>query len=160
VIHREPTLGQKLLDVAVRKREAQIPAIARRMTSGSNWRHLNRPQTEHARRSIRPTYHGRPAKLQHFRSIRPTYHGRPAKLQHFPLHLLYKAIVDARSSTKLLFDGSSAEIRNEIASFRGRDRRPPRWRCSSLFFDSKEGLIARAHMRACYLDFNCAKYRT
>jgi hypothetical protein len=26
VIHREPTLGQKLLDVAVRKREAQIPA--------------------------------------------------------------------------------------------------------------------------------------
>src|SRR5580700_8150046 len=26
VIHREPTLGQKLLDIAVRKREAQIPA--------------------------------------------------------------------------------------------------------------------------------------
>jgi hypothetical protein len=26
VIHREPTLGQKLLDVAVRKRKAQIPA--------------------------------------------------------------------------------------------------------------------------------------
>src|SRR5258707_12535193 len=26
VIHREPTLGQKLLDVAARKREAQIPA--------------------------------------------------------------------------------------------------------------------------------------
>jgi len=26
VIHREPTLGQKLLDVAIGKREAQIPA--------------------------------------------------------------------------------------------------------------------------------------
>jgi hypothetical protein len=27
---------------------------------------LNRPQTEDARRSIRPAYHGRPVKLQHF----------------------------------------------------------------------------------------------
>jgi MFS family permease len=35
-------------------------------TSGSNWRHLNRPQTEEARRSIRPAYHGVTAKLQHF----------------------------------------------------------------------------------------------
>src|SRR5580704_15404382 len=41
--------------------------IARRMTSGSNWRHLNRPQTEESRTSIQPAYHGRPAKLQHFR---------------------------------------------------------------------------------------------
>ena len=36
-------------------------------TSGSNCRHLNRPQTEEARMSIRPAYHGLPAKLQHFR---------------------------------------------------------------------------------------------
>src|SRR5580693_4781860 len=35
------------------------------MTSGSNCRHLNKPQTEEARRSIRPAYHGLPAKLQH-----------------------------------------------------------------------------------------------
>jgi hypothetical protein len=37
------------------------------MASGSNWRHLNRPQTEEARRSIWPAYHGVTAKLQHFR---------------------------------------------------------------------------------------------
>jgi hypothetical protein len=36
------------------------------MTSGSNCRHLNRPQTEEARMSIRPAYHGVTAKLQHF----------------------------------------------------------------------------------------------
>ena len=41
------------------------------MTSGSNWRHLNRPQTEDARRSILPAYHGVTAKLQHF----PFQHG-------------------------------------------------------------------------------------
>src|ERR1700726_5236755 len=60
---------------------------ASRIISGSNCRHLNRPQTEEARRSIRPAYHGLPAKLQHFRpqteearrSIRPAYHGLPAK---------------------------------------------------------------------------------
>jgi hypothetical protein len=28
---------------------------------------LNSPHTEEARRSIRPAYHGLPAKLQHFR---------------------------------------------------------------------------------------------
>src|SRR6516162_9984392 len=39
---------------------------ARRITSGSNCRHLKRPQTEEARRSIRPTYHGVTPKLQHF----------------------------------------------------------------------------------------------
>src|SRR6201987_3072438 len=36
------------------------------MTSGSNCRHLNRPQTEEARMSIRPAYHGVTTKLQHF----------------------------------------------------------------------------------------------
>jgi hypothetical protein len=43
---------------------------ANRMTSGSNSRHLNRPQTEDARRSIQPAYHGVTAKLQHFRRRR------------------------------------------------------------------------------------------
>ena len=38
------------------------------MTSGSNCRHLNKPQTEEARRSIRPIYHGLPVKLQHCRT--------------------------------------------------------------------------------------------
>ena len=38
------------------------------MTSGLNWRHLNKPQTEDARRSIRRVYHGVTAKLQHFRA--------------------------------------------------------------------------------------------
>jgi DDE domain len=42
------------------------------MTSGSNWRHLNKPQTEEARRSIRPACHGLPAKLQQFRRLKPT----------------------------------------------------------------------------------------
>jgi hypothetical protein len=36
------------------------------MTSGSNCRHLNRPQTEEAKRSIRPAYHRVTVKLQHF----------------------------------------------------------------------------------------------
>src|SRR5882762_10190167 len=39
---------------------------ASRMTSGSNCRHLNKPQTEDARRSILPAYHRMTAKLQHF----------------------------------------------------------------------------------------------
>ena len=39
---------------------------ASRIISGSNCRHLNKPQTEEARRNIRPAYHGLPAKLQHF----------------------------------------------------------------------------------------------
>src|SRR5262252_2037209 len=41
---------------------------ARRITSGSNCRHLNRLQTEEARMSIRPVYRGVTAKLQHFRA--------------------------------------------------------------------------------------------
>jgi hypothetical protein len=41
------------------------------MTSGSNCRHLNKPQTEDARRSILPAYHRMTAKLQHFRDNRP-----------------------------------------------------------------------------------------
>jgi hypothetical protein len=36
------------------------------MTSGSNCRHLNKPQNEDARRSILPAYHRMTAKLQHF----------------------------------------------------------------------------------------------
>src|ERR1700693_3384150 len=39
---------------------------ASRMTSDSNCRHLNKSQTEEARRSIRQAYHGMTSKLQHF----------------------------------------------------------------------------------------------
>src|SRR6202008_3906703 len=39
------------------------------MTSGSNCRHLNKPQTEDARRSIQLPYHRVTAKLQHFRPV-------------------------------------------------------------------------------------------
>jgi hypothetical protein len=39
----------------------------RRITSGSNCRHLNRHKPKMARRSILPAYHGVTAKLQHFR---------------------------------------------------------------------------------------------
>src|SRR5271157_1281356 len=37
---------------------------ARRITSGSNWRHLNRQETDDAK-SIGPPYQTTPAKLQH-----------------------------------------------------------------------------------------------
>ena len=40
VIHREPTLGQKLLDDRYESEKRKYQPIARRMTSGSNWRHL------------------------------------------------------------------------------------------------------------------------
>jgi hypothetical protein len=50
------------------KRRYHPPAM--RMTSGSNWRHLNRPQTEKGRRRIRAAYHGVTAKLRHFRTGR------------------------------------------------------------------------------------------
>src|SRR5271165_4751145 len=39
---------------------------ASRMTSGSNCRHLNRPETEGMSRSIEPAYQITPPKLQHF----------------------------------------------------------------------------------------------
>ena len=38
---------------------------ASRIIFGSNWRHLDSPQTEEARRSIRPAYYGLRVKLQH-----------------------------------------------------------------------------------------------
>src|ERR1700676_1152829 len=42
------------------------------MTSGSDCRHLNTPQTEEARRSIRLGYQNTAAKLQHFPSLCPS----------------------------------------------------------------------------------------
>jgi hypothetical protein len=45
VIGAQAPLGVQLLDVAVGKREAQVPAHRKqdhRITSGSNWRHLKR----------------------------------------------------------------------------------------------------------------------
>src|ERR1700726_3971306 len=56
------------------------------MTSGSNCRHLNKPQTEEARRSIRPAYHGLPAKLQHCRQTL-LYHAFSSCLHEFSFSL-------------------------------------------------------------------------
>src|ERR1700730_18073273 len=39
---------------------------ASRIISGSNWRHLKRPETEGASKSIEPAYQITPPKLQHF----------------------------------------------------------------------------------------------
>jgi hypothetical protein len=56
-------------------------AVFGAITSGSNWRHLKRPQTEDARRSILPAYHGVTAKLQHFHSAGPrAFNPRTEKL--------------------------------------------------------------------------------
>src|SRR6516162_8888424 len=52
------------------------------MISGSNCRHLNRPQTEEARMSIRRAYHGVIAKLQHFLDGSPAP-SPPARRQAF-----------------------------------------------------------------------------
>jgi hypothetical protein len=38
------------------------------MTSGSNWRHLNRPETEGVSRSIEPAYQITPSRLQRFQA--------------------------------------------------------------------------------------------
>src|SRR5208337_315265 len=46
------------------KEKRRYQATARRMTSGSNCLHLNRPETDDAR-SIGPAYQITPAKLQH-----------------------------------------------------------------------------------------------
>ena len=45
-IGAQAPLGQQLLHITIREREAQIPTTARRITSGSNWRHLSRPHIE------------------------------------------------------------------------------------------------------------------
>ena len=47
MIGAQTPLGQEFLYVAIREREYQL--TARRITSGSNWRHLNRPAAEGAR---------------------------------------------------------------------------------------------------------------
>ena len=63
VIGVQARLGEQLLDVAVRKGKRKYHPTASRMTSGSNCRHLNKPQTEAAWRSIRPAYYGLPVTL-------------------------------------------------------------------------------------------------
>src|SRR6202007_2557750 len=73
---------------------------ASRMTSGSNCRHLNKPQTEDARRSIRPAYHGVTAKLQHF----PLAQVRPDRQRRFlddiSIRIFYR--LEAEHFSKLL----------------------------------------------------------
>src|SRR5258708_12815178 len=48
------------------KEKRKYHTTANRMTSGSNCRHLNKPQTKDARRSVQLPYHRMTAKLQHF----------------------------------------------------------------------------------------------
>jgi hypothetical protein len=42
VIDRNPALGQEFLNVAYGSEKGKYDPIARRMTPGSNWHHLNR----------------------------------------------------------------------------------------------------------------------
>jgi hypothetical protein len=71
VVDRKSALGKELFHIAIRSEKRRYQPTARRTTSGSNCRHLNRAQTEDARRSILPAYHGVTAKLQHFPSHYP-----------------------------------------------------------------------------------------
>ena len=84
----QASLSQKLFDTTVRQGKAQVPTYGQENHSGSNCRHLNRPQTEEARMSIlmstRPAYHGGTAKLQHFRFITPV---TPNSVSETPLIL-------------------------------------------------------------------------
>ena len=75
------------------KEKRKYQSTASRMTSGSNYHHLNRPLTEEARRSIWPAHRGVTAKLQHFRADcqfgnhpytkgRPGWHIRNIALPH------------------------------------------------------------------------------
>src|SRR5258706_5663740 len=68
-----------------RKKRKYHPT-ASRMSSGSNCRHLNKPQTEDARRSILPAYHRMTAKLQHFQI--GYLFGRKMHAAGLPLHQL------------------------------------------------------------------------
>src|SRR5690242_5944153 len=52
------------------KEKRRYHPTARRMTSGSNWRHLNRPEIKRTS-DIRPAYHLPARKLQHFRCASP-----------------------------------------------------------------------------------------
>ena len=70
VVGMQTTLGEQLLDLTVRERERKYHPSASRMTSGSNCRHLNRPESEAVSRSIEPAYQITPPKLQHFLLLR------------------------------------------------------------------------------------------
>jgi hypothetical protein len=60
VIGVQAPLGQQLLHVTVGKSEKRkYQPTARRITSGSNWCHLNRPESE-GTRSIGPAYETKP----------------------------------------------------------------------------------------------------
>src|SRR5277367_2084525 len=64
---RSPRSARSSTTSRYEREKRKYHPTASRMTSGSNCRHLNKPQTEEARRSIRPVYHGLPVKLQHCR---------------------------------------------------------------------------------------------
>jgi hypothetical protein len=64
VVDQKSALGEQLLHVTVEKREAQVLANRKRMTS--SWNYLQRPETEGVSRSIEPACQITPAKLRHF----------------------------------------------------------------------------------------------
>ena len=81
------------------------------MTSGSNCRHLNKPQTEEARRSIRPAYHGLPVKLQHCPQERvwdsaQEWQRQPHALRRAPT----ETMVDSASDPRARFVGIETHL--------------------------------------------------
>src|ERR1700693_6292137 len=79
---RKPRAASSSSTSRYEREKRKYHPTASRMTSGSNCRHLNKPQTEEARRSIRPAYHGLPVKLQHC-PFRAQSHG--GRIPGFPL---------------------------------------------------------------------------
>ena len=68
----QASLSQKLFDITVRQGKAQAPTYGQENHLRFKLSPLgNRPQTEEARMSMRPAYHGGTAKLQHFGFITP-----------------------------------------------------------------------------------------
>src|SRR6202011_5910774 len=88
VIGVQTSLGEQLLDVPVRQGKRRYQPTARRMTSGSNCLHLNRPETDDAR------------------SIGGAYQSTPAKLQHCPLEAPIKGRYNPATGRRSLFRGS------------------------------------------------------
>src|SRR5258705_8961945 len=102
------------------------------MTSGSNCRHLNKPQTEEARRSIRPAYHRATCKVATLPPPPPT---RSKSIQETS-HLMKPHLIVSReewlSAPKaLLVEGKKTRASDELARCRLQvNRRPnegPKW---------------------------------
>src|SRR5271165_247157 len=66
VVDRKSALGKEFFHLAADREKRRYQPTASRMTSGSNCRHLKRPETEGVSRSIERAYQITPPKLQHF----------------------------------------------------------------------------------------------